>query len=197
VKARRFPFEQSAEKGDRDAMFRLGVLCENGIGFARDFVRAAKMYQQAADLGSAEALHSLGRCFATGKAFPEMSFGRQNSFSKPQILVSHRRCSTSRYSVTADKAFSELCFALLSSISKQQNLESLVPFAILRPAARLVLVVCLATFFEPQSYFREQQILDTPVRSSVSANVTRMGTVLLGTFIMQQGSIKGPRISEI
>jgi TPR repeat protein len=57
---------KSAEQGDAEARFHLGVCYENGSGVAKDEKEVVRWYRQAADQGHAIAQFNLGGCYATG-----------------------------------------------------------------------------------------------------------------------------------
>jgi S1-C subfamily serine protease len=52
-------FRQSAEKGNNDAMVRLGVMYANGWGVEQDFTEALRWYRQAAERGNLQAMRYL------------------------------------------------------------------------------------------------------------------------------------------
>lgn len=56
----------SAEKGDVQAMLALGSLYEQGIGTARNFTSALRIYEKAAFAGSAGGYFRLGICYEVG-----------------------------------------------------------------------------------------------------------------------------------
>jgi len=55
-----------AEKGDREAQFKLGVCYYEGDGVAKDRVNAFSWYLKAAEQGLAKAQYNLANCFETG-----------------------------------------------------------------------------------------------------------------------------------
>jgi TPR repeat protein len=50
-----FWYRRSAEQGNAEAQYRLGVLYERGDGVAKDVAQAAAWYRRAADQGNTEA----------------------------------------------------------------------------------------------------------------------------------------------
>ena len=56
----------SAEKGDVQAMLALGSLYEQGIGTARNFTSALRVYEKAAFAGSADGYFRQGICYEIG-----------------------------------------------------------------------------------------------------------------------------------
>ena len=57
---------EAARAGDAEAMYRMGLHCEEGTGTNPDPVQALSWYRQAAAAGSALALYRMGRCYAHG-----------------------------------------------------------------------------------------------------------------------------------
>lgn len=55
-----------AEKGNAAAMLRLGTFYEQGVGTARNFVKALEWYKKAAAAGSAEAYYRVGIAYEVG-----------------------------------------------------------------------------------------------------------------------------------
>jgi TPR repeat protein len=58
--------QDSAERGDREAMFRLGVMYASGRGVAEDDTRAAEWYRKAADKGDSRAMVHLAAMHTAG-----------------------------------------------------------------------------------------------------------------------------------
>lgn len=58
--------ELGARQGDADAAVSLGIMAETGRGADRDFQRAARLYQTAADAGNAQGQALLGKLYANG-----------------------------------------------------------------------------------------------------------------------------------
>ena len=61
---------QAAEKGDAQAQFRLGLLCERGRGVPKDDARAAAWYAKAAAQGNPKAANNLGTLYRLGRGVP-------------------------------------------------------------------------------------------------------------------------------
>jgi len=59
-------YRLSAEQGDADAQFNLGVCYATGTGVLRDESEAVRLYRQSAEQGHAYAQYNLGVCYATG-----------------------------------------------------------------------------------------------------------------------------------
>jgi|GEM_PF-1466890 FOG: TPR repeat, SEL1 subfamily len=57
----------SAEKGDGEAQFKLGLYYENAMGGKSDLTKAVKWYNSAADKGNAKAQNNLGTMYYEGK----------------------------------------------------------------------------------------------------------------------------------
>ena len=57
---------KSAEQGDADAQFNLGLCYTDGLGVAKDEKEAVRWYRQAAEQGDAKAQFNLGYCYAKG-----------------------------------------------------------------------------------------------------------------------------------
>lgn len=60
----------SAEAGQAEAQFDLGVLYAQGLGVLRDLNEAASWYRKSADQGNAEAEFALGQMYARGWGVP-------------------------------------------------------------------------------------------------------------------------------
>ena len=63
-------WKASAEAGQAEAQFDLGVLYAQGLGVLRDLNEAASWYRKAADQGNAEAQFALGQMYARGWGVP-------------------------------------------------------------------------------------------------------------------------------
>lgn len=61
---------REANHGKADAQFLLGRMYQQGIGVAKDGVRAVEWYRKAADQGQAAAMSSLGLVYADGLGVP-------------------------------------------------------------------------------------------------------------------------------
>ena len=61
----------SAEQGDVDAQFNLGVMYAEGYGVPQDYVEAGTWYRLAADQGDAKAQFNLGVMYAEGYGVPQ------------------------------------------------------------------------------------------------------------------------------
>ena len=57
---------KAAENGDADAQLKFGDCLYNGIGIAKDYVKAAEWYFKAALQGNADAMLALARCYECG-----------------------------------------------------------------------------------------------------------------------------------
>ena len=62
---------QSADQGDADAQFDLGVMYANGEGVPQDYTQAVAWWRKAADQGHARAQNNLGVMYETGQGVPE------------------------------------------------------------------------------------------------------------------------------
>jgi TPR repeat protein len=60
-------YEKAADGGNPDAMFKLGVIYQNGQGVALDYAKAREWYEKAADSGNADAMANLGWLYAHGQ----------------------------------------------------------------------------------------------------------------------------------
>jgi hypothetical protein len=60
-------YEKAADGGNPDAMFKLGVIYQNGQGVALDYAKAREWYEKAADGGNADAMANLGWLYAHGQ----------------------------------------------------------------------------------------------------------------------------------
>lgn len=63
-------FKASADAGQAEAEFDLGVMYAQGLGVLRDLNAAASWYRKAADQGNAEAEFALGQMYAHGWGVP-------------------------------------------------------------------------------------------------------------------------------
>lgn len=63
-------YQGSAEKGDRDAQYKLGLLYLTGNGALQDFVEAAKWLKLAAEQGYGLAQYELGMIYRSGYGLP-------------------------------------------------------------------------------------------------------------------------------
>ncbi len=61
----------SAEAGDAEAQFNLGVLYEKGIGVPQDWEEAAEWYRKAAEQDHADAQNKLSECYYNGTGVPQ------------------------------------------------------------------------------------------------------------------------------
>lgn len=59
-------YKKAASLGDRDALYHVGRLAENGIGMSKDPAFALSQYQISADKGNAEAIFALARMHQDG-----------------------------------------------------------------------------------------------------------------------------------
>jgi uncharacterized protein YdaT len=64
-------YEKAADGGNPDAMFKLGVIYQNGQGVALDYAKAREWYEKAADRGNADAMANLGWLYANGRGVPQ------------------------------------------------------------------------------------------------------------------------------
>ena len=60
-----------AERGNAEASFNLGVLCEDGLGVSKNLAQALLHYETAAIAGSFKAQYRLGLIYFVGKIVPE------------------------------------------------------------------------------------------------------------------------------
>ena len=60
----------SADQGDAEAQFNLGVAYRHGDGVPQDYVEAVMWCRKAADQGLAEAQHHLGYAYHNGNGVP-------------------------------------------------------------------------------------------------------------------------------
>jgi uncharacterized protein len=63
-------WKASADAGQAEAQFDLGLLYAQGLGVARDLTEAAKWYRKAAEQGNAEAEFALGQMYSRGWGVP-------------------------------------------------------------------------------------------------------------------------------
>jgi uncharacterized protein len=63
-------WKESADAGQAEAQFDLGVLYAQGIGVSRDLTEASRWYQKAADQGNAAAQFALGQLYSRGWGVP-------------------------------------------------------------------------------------------------------------------------------
>lgn len=68
-------FHKSAQLGDVEGLFCLGLMHANGNGMPRNFEKAVKYYQKGANKGQPNSLLNLGLCYAYGEGVPQ-SFER-------------------------------------------------------------------------------------------------------------------------
>lgn len=61
---------QSAEQGDAEAQFRMGVRYDSGNGVERSFAEAARWYRRASEQGHAAAQTNLGLMYSEGQGVP-------------------------------------------------------------------------------------------------------------------------------
>ena len=59
-------YKKSAELGNREANYQLGLFAETGVGMTLDFAKAVKYYRHAADLGDEKAILALARMYQYG-----------------------------------------------------------------------------------------------------------------------------------
>ena len=59
-------YQTGCESGDAESCYGLGVLYQEGDGFAKDASKAASLYQRACDGGALSACHALGRLHLIG-----------------------------------------------------------------------------------------------------------------------------------
>lgn len=62
---------QSAEAGNRETEFSLGVMYSDGLGVEQDYQSAASWYEKAALQGHAGAMNNLGNCYNEGRGVEE------------------------------------------------------------------------------------------------------------------------------
>ncbi len=61
----------TAEQGDAEAQYDLGVMYANGHGVAQDYEEAAQLYRAAAEQGLAEAQYTLGVMYVNGQGIAQ------------------------------------------------------------------------------------------------------------------------------
>ena len=61
----------SAQSGNRDAMYELGVCYMNGEGVRNDSLKTEELWKKAAALGNVDAMVALGAAYRGGKGIPE------------------------------------------------------------------------------------------------------------------------------
>jgi len=59
-------FRQAADQGHAGAQYHLGLMYEDGKGFAEDYSEAVKWYRKAAEQNHANAQYHLGQCYRAG-----------------------------------------------------------------------------------------------------------------------------------
>ena len=64
-------FSKSAEQGNADAQYNLGLMYANGKGVPEDDREAVRWYRKAAEQGDAVAQYNLGAMYAKGEGVPE------------------------------------------------------------------------------------------------------------------------------
>lgn len=64
-------FRKSAEQGQAEAQYHMGVIYSTGLGAETDYDEALKWYRQAAEQGHARAQYNLGMMYYFGKGVPE------------------------------------------------------------------------------------------------------------------------------
>jgi len=62
---------ESAQRGDSEAQFRLGIAYGLGLGCPQDYTQAVKWYTRAAETGHAGAQSNLGFMYGTGRGVPQ------------------------------------------------------------------------------------------------------------------------------
>ena len=62
---------KTAEQGDAEAQFNLGVIYDEGQGVPQDYAEAAKWYRMAAEQGDADAQFILGVMYDEGQGVPK------------------------------------------------------------------------------------------------------------------------------
>ncbi len=63
-------WKASADAGQAEAEFDLGLLYAQGLGVRRDLTEAARWYRKSADQGNAEAQFALGQMYSRGWGVP-------------------------------------------------------------------------------------------------------------------------------
>ena len=64
-------YRKSAEQGNADAQYNLGVCYKHGIGVPKDDAEAVKWYLKSAEQGDAKAQYNLGDCYHKGNGVPK------------------------------------------------------------------------------------------------------------------------------
>ncbi|MBF0401080.1 MAG: sel1 repeat family protein [Magnetococcales bacterium] len=62
---------QSAEAGDSESQFRLGLMYDRGIGIPQDYLEASKWYRKVAEQGNAWGQIFLSLMYEFGKGLPQ------------------------------------------------------------------------------------------------------------------------------
>ena len=60
-------YQKSAEAGNSNAQYNLGLCYENGKGVEIDLEKAFYWYQKSAEAGNSDAQYNLGLCYENGK----------------------------------------------------------------------------------------------------------------------------------
>jgi len=61
----------AAQRGENEAVTRVGLMYSNGAGVERDLTKAVAWFQRAAEAGDADGMTSLGECLLFGKGAPK------------------------------------------------------------------------------------------------------------------------------
>lgn len=94
-------YSVAADKGNPDAVYKLGCCFEQGIGVEKNMTETVKLYQRAADMGIAQAMYKLGLCYEHGKGVEKdktkaMSLYQQASAAGYAVATSHLAKITKR-----------------------------------------------------------------------------------------------------
>ena len=60
-------FRKSAEQGNADAQYNLGIMYGTGMGISQDYAKAVEWYRKSAEQGNADAQYNLGCMYENGR----------------------------------------------------------------------------------------------------------------------------------
>lgn len=75
-----------ADLNDKDNLFRLGYLYNNGLGVPQNYSKAKEYYEKAADLGNTVAIRCLGDLYFNGKGVPQNNTKAKEYYEKALAL---------------------------------------------------------------------------------------------------------------
>lgn len=64
-------FRRSAESGDPDGLFNLGVMYRDGTGVQQNHRESLRLYEKAAEQDHAKSIHNIGNLYETGRGVPQ------------------------------------------------------------------------------------------------------------------------------